>query len=82
MAGDDHIFYSAIAFIKDDKVILTCEKVLNPSAIRFGWIGDASNCNLGNKEGYPAVPFRTDNWKLSTEGILYEIQKLTHQSKL
>ena len=78
VAGDNQVFYPAVAFLKDDKVILTCEKVLNPIAIRFGWIGDASNCNLINKEGYPAVPFRTDNWKLSTEGVLYEIQKLSY----
>jgi sialate O-acetylesterase len=43
VADDDQIFYIAKAFIKDNKVIISCEKVLNPVAVRFGWIGDASH---------------------------------------
>lgn len=78
-AGEDHIFYPAIGKIVDSKVILNCEKVSNPIAIRYAWIGDASACNLFNKEGFPAVPFRTDDWSWSTEKAIYEIPKLVRQ---
>lgn len=73
VAGDDQIFYPAKAFIKDNKVIASCEKVPSPIAVRFGWIGDASLCNLFNKEGYPAVPFRTDDWKTITTEEKYKL---------
>ena len=51
-------------------------KVDNPVAVHFGWIGDASECNLFNKEGFPAVPFRTDEWKTVTKDEKYKIEKL------
>lgn len=73
-AGKDHVFYYAKAIIKDDKVILTCDKVPNPIAIRFGWMGDASDCNLFNNEGYPANPFRTDDWNTITKNVKYSIK--------
>ena len=74
VAGEDHIFHFAKAEILDNKVILTCNKVNKVVAVRFGWVGDASDCNLFNQEGFPAVPFRTDNWKLSTENEKYTIK--------
>ena len=73
VAGQNHVFYFAKAEIINNKVVLTCNKVSNPIAIRFGWVGDASECNLYNNEGFPAIPFRTDNWKLSTEVEKYKI---------
>ena len=73
IAGDDKIFYQAKAFIKGDKVIVSCDTVLHPIAVRFGWVDDAGNDNLFNKEGFPAVPFRTDKWKGVTEGVKFEI---------
>ncbi|MCL0149198.1 hypothetical protein, partial [Klebsiella pneumoniae] len=66
IAGNDQIFYPANAVIKGNMVIVTSEKVALPVAVRFGWIGDASANNLFNKEGFPAVPFRTDDWKTIT----------------
>ncbi len=57
VAADDHVFYTANAFIKEDKVIVTCDKVANPFAIRFGWIGDASNCNLFNQKNSSKLCF-------------------------
>lgn len=73
IAGDDQIFYYAKAKIVDDKVMIYNENVKNPVAIHFGWADDASDNNLYNKEGFPAVPFRTDNWKNVTETINYRI---------
>lgn len=73
IAGEDQIFYYAKAKIVDDKVVIYNENVKNPVAIHFGWADDASDNNLYNKEGFPAVPFRTDNWKNVTATIKYKI---------
>lgn len=71
IAANNKVFYKAKAEIIDGKVVVFADEVMHPVAIRFGWIGDASDCNLYNKEGFPAVPFRTDNWKMSTENEKY-----------
>lgn len=73
IAGKDYIFHYAKAFIKNNKVILSCDEVPNPIAVHFSWVGDASESNLFNKEGFPAVPFRTDDWKTITKGEKYII---------
>lgn len=75
IAGNDKVFHFAKANIKDNKVIIYNENVHQPVAVRFGWMADASECNLFNKNGLPVVPFRTDTWKWSTEGIKYEFAK-------
>ncbi|MEY4190627.1 MAG: hypothetical protein RIR17_1363, partial [Planctomycetota bacterium] len=38
------------------------EGVSKPVAVRMGWHEEAEP-NLSNKEGLPASPFRTDDWK-------------------
>lgn len=76
IAGKDQVFHYARAFIKGNTVVLFNEKVENPVAVHFGWMGDASDCNLFNKEGFPAVPFRTDEWRTATKDEKYKIEKL------
>jgi sialate O-acetylesterase len=76
IAGADSIFYFAKAHIKNDKVIIYSENVSKPIALHFGWAADASECNLFNKEGFPAVPFRTDVWKNVSKNEKYSIEKL------
>jgi len=73
IAGKDEVFHFAKGFIQDNKVILSSEEVANPIAVHFSWIGDASDSNLFNKEGFPAVPFRTDEWKTITKEMKYKI---------
>ncbi len=73
IAGEDQVFYYANAYIKDNKVILSCDEVEKPIAVHFSWVGDATESNLFNKEGFPAVPFRTDDWKTVTKGEKYKI---------
>ncbi len=73
IAGEDQVFHYATAFIKDNKVILSSNEVENPMAIHYSWVGDASESNLFNKEGFPAVPFRTDQWKSVTKEEKYKI---------
>lgn len=73
IAGKDQFFHYAKAYIKDNKVLVSSEEVLSPIAVRFGWIGDASDNNLFNIEGFPAVPFRTDEWTTVTKEEKYTI---------
>jgi sialate O-acetylesterase len=75
VAGADKIFYYAKAFIEADKVVVYSESVGLPVAVRFGWADDAGENNLFNKEGFPAAPFRTDEWKGITEEVKYGIGK-------
>ena len=71
IAGGDQKFHYAKAFIDGDKVTVMCDEVPNPVAVRFGWADDAVDDNLFNKEGFPAAPFRTDNWKGITEDVKF-----------
>lgn len=75
IAGEDKIFYYAKAQIINNKVVVYSEKVQNPVSVHFGWADDASGNNLYNKEGFPAEPFRTDNWLNITSNIKYSISK-------
>ncbi len=75
IAGADQKFFAATAIAKGTTLIISCDKVTLPAAVRFGWKGDASANNLFNQEGFPAVPFRTDDWKMVTKSEKYQIAK-------
>jgi len=66
VAGADKKFYKAVARIQGSEIIVRSDKVANPVAVRYAW-SDNPDCNLINAEGFPAVPFRTDNWKGITQ---------------
>ncbi|ALJ01522.1 sialate O-acetylesterase [Rufibacter tibetensis] len=66
IAGPDHKFYWATAVIEGNKVLVSSEKVKNPVAVRYAW-ADNPDCNLINKDGLPAIPFRTDKWNATAE---------------
>lgn len=74
IAGPDKKFYYARAYITGEKVTVQGDQVANPVAVRFGWADDAGENNLFNKEGFPATPFRTDNWKGITEEMKYKVE--------
>jgi sialate O-acetylesterase len=61
VAGEDRKWVAAEAKIEADSVVVSSLKVPKPMAVRYGWANSPS-CNLYNKEGLPASPFRTDNW--------------------
>lgn len=75
IAGADQKFYDAKAVIEGNHILVSADNVPNPVAVRFAWIDYAGSANLYNKDGFPAVPFRTDNWKGVTQDMKYEIGK-------
>ncbi len=61
IAGADKKFVWANATIDGDSVLVWNNAVKNPIAVRYAWANNPE-CNLYNKEGLPASPFRTDDW--------------------
>jgi len=61
IAGEDKKFVWAKAKIDGDTVLVWSDSVPQPVAVRYAW-ADMPLCNLTNKEGLPAVPFRTHPW--------------------
>jgi sialate O-acetylesterase len=62
IAGADKKFYWADAKIVGNTVVLSCKDVPKPVAVRYAYSMNPLGCNLYNKEGLPASPFRTDSW--------------------
>jgi sialate O-acetylesterase len=60
VAGTDGRFVAAKAVIKNNEVEVSSDSVTVPVAVRFGW-NEGAHANLYNKDGLPALPFRTDN---------------------
>lgn len=73
IAGADQKFYPAHAKIEANRVRIYADEVSSPAAVRYGWADDAGTANLFNREGFPAAPFRTDQWKGMTEGQKYKV---------
>lgn len=75
IAGSDKVFHAAKAIIKDNKIIVSSDKVQNPLAVHYGWADDDTAINLFNKEKFPASPFRTDKWEMITANEKYSVSK-------
>jgi sialate O-acetylesterase len=60
IAGADKKFVPANVMIKDNQLMVSAPTVKNPVAVRFAW-DEAAQPNFYNKDGLPAMPFRTDN---------------------
>ena len=65
IAGVDRKFHWAEARIEGKSVVVSSSEVIVPLAVRYGW-ADSPECNLYNKDGLPASPFRTDDWPGAT----------------
>jgi sialate O-acetylesterase len=61
IAGEDKAFVWADARIVGHSIEVSSPKIAKPAAVRYAW-ADNPACNLYNKEGIPASPFRTDQW--------------------
>ena len=66
IAGEDQTFKWAEAEIEGDEIIVWNNEIVDPVAVRYGWEINP-DCNLYNKEGLPASPFCSDNWKWLTD---------------
>lgn len=62
IAADDRVFYYAKAEIQGEKVVVKHPKGLKPISVRYAWANAPEDANLFNLEGFPACPFRTDDW--------------------
>ncbi|MEO5591110.1 MAG: sialate O-acetylesterase [Chitinophagaceae bacterium] len=67
IAGADENFVDAKAVIEGNTIVVWSDAIAKPAAVRFAW-KNVPFPNLYNKADLPASPFRTDNWKLTTEG--------------
>jgi sialate O-acetylesterase len=60
ICGADNEYFPAEAKIKNQNIIVWCNKVNVPVAVRYAWANNPEGANLYNKEGLPASPFRTN----------------------
>ena len=66
IAGKDARFIWGKASIDGRTVVVESPNVPHPCAVRYAWAYNPEGCNLYNKEGLPAAPFRTDDWPGAT----------------
>lgn len=76
LASDNKIFQKAEGIIAKDNnqkdvIVIQIPEGMKVKSVRFGWIGDASQCNVFNSEGLPLIPFRTDDWEISTYKVKF-----------
>ena len=62
LSGTDGSWHWAKAMIKGHTVVLSSPDVPNPIAVRYAWANNPT-CNLYNKAGWPAAPFRSEKGK-------------------
>jgi sialate O-acetylesterase len=60
IAGSDNKFVQATAKIDGDTIVVSSDAVAVPTVARYAWNRWPEGCNLYNKDGLPAAPFRTD----------------------
>lgn len=70
ICGEDKKWVWANAKIEGEKVVVWSDSVAKPIAVRYAW-ADNPTCNLYNRAGFPAGPFRTDDFPLSTANNKY-----------
>ncbi|MBJ7258522.1 MAG: hypothetical protein JHD33_03205 [Chthoniobacterales bacterium] len=66
LAGEDRSWHWATARIEGDRGLVSSDSVPAPVALRYAW-ADNPPASLYNKEGLPAVPFRTDDWPMAED---------------
>jgi sialate O-acetylesterase len=66
IAGEDRVFYPARAVVDGDTVAVSAKDVPNPQAVRYAFENNPT-CNLSNRAGLPASPFRTDEWPVEVK---------------
>ena len=73
IAGYDQKFHWAQAkIIAPNQIRVWSDEVAQPVAVRYAWQDNPAPANVFNSEDFPLLPFRTDDWKLSTFGLVRE----------
>lgn len=62
IAGADKKWVWADAVIDGKTVVVSSPEVAEPVAVRYAFSSNPVGCNLYNRDGLPASPFRTDDW--------------------
>ena len=62
VSGEDRQWVWADARIDGDAVLVASPAVPHPVAARYAFSINPTGCNLYNRDGIPASPFRTDAW--------------------
>ncbi|MEQ9286424.1 MAG: sialate O-acetylesterase [Cyclobacteriaceae bacterium] len=71
VSGKDQKFVEATGeIVNGNQLKVWSPKVKKPVAVRYGWT-NAPFINLFNEAGLPVSPFKTDNWKDTTEGNIH-----------
>lgn len=60
IAGPNHKFIPAEARIDGETLLVSSPQISTPRAVRYGWSQNPMPCNLYNRDGFPASPFKTD----------------------
>ncbi len=60
ICGEDKKFVFAQAKIDGDTVVVSSPEIAKPFAVRYAWVQNPDPVNFYNKNGLPAVPFKTD----------------------
>jgi sialate O-acetylesterase len=61
VAGPDRVFRVARARIEGHEVIVWSDDIAEPVAVRYAW-GENPAWSITDDTGFPASPFRTDDW--------------------
>jgi sialate O-acetylesterase len=61
IAASDGRYVPAAAQIDGDTLVVRSDAVLIPASARYAWSAYPEGCNLFNRDGLPAAPFRTDS---------------------
>ena len=61
ISGSDGRFFPADALVDGETIVVSCQDVIAPVAVRYAWEDDPVT-SLRNREGLPASPFRTNTW--------------------
>ncbi len=71
ICGGDKVFHPAnVIDIGENWVDIVSPEVSSPTEVRYCW-DDTAASFLGNSGGLPAFPFRTDNFRLSSEDAMF-----------
>lgn len=62
IAGEDKVFHWGQAKIDGDTIVVRSDMVPKPASVRYAWSEQFPWANLFNKDGLPALTFRTDKW--------------------